>query len=302
MNDIKSIEQTVAHCYSTWGTTYFNDYYGEKAPYPPVHVDLVRKVLKNYNSKTIIDAGCGPASFLRGLFRDDFTLYGFDLTPEMVAEGKRVFAEQGLNPDHLWEGSIIDEKAYIAPDGTSQYDAAVSCGVMPHIPQELDKQVFERVYSALKSGGIACIEARNELFSLFTMNRYSYSFMVERLIQPQELSKHLTENDTQSVNNALDEMQKQFMMNLPPIRKGKAGEPGYDEVLSRTHNPFELSALAQSVGFKNVHVKFYHYHAVPPMFAKFIPESFIRESVRMEDPDDWRGYFMASAFFVIGEK
>ena len=89
-------------------------------------------------------------------------------------------------------------------------------------------------------------------------------------------------------------------MELPPVRKGKESEPGYDEVLSRTHNPFILKGKFEAIGLKNVCLKFYHYHPLPPMFASNLGESYLKESLAMENPDDWRGYFMASAFFITG--
>ena len=39
--DDRNIEISVARCYSTWGETYYRDYYGVDAPYPPVHRDLI---------------------------------------------------------------------------------------------------------------------------------------------------------------------------------------------------------------------------------------------------------------------
>ena len=32
--DSNSVEKTVKDCYSTWGTSYYSEYFGEKAPYP----------------------------------------------------------------------------------------------------------------------------------------------------------------------------------------------------------------------------------------------------------------------------
>ena len=91
-------------------------------------------------------------------------------------------------------------------------------------------------------------------------------------------------------------------MDLPPIRKGKEGEPGYDEVLSRAHNPLLLSRAFSEAGFTNVRTLFYHFHCLPPMLQSRFPDFFRAESLAREDPEDWRGYFMASAFLVAGER
>jgi len=90
-------------------------------------------------------------------------------------------------------------------------------------------------------------------------------------------------------------------MDLPTIRKGKKDEPGYDEVLSRTHNPFEVKAQFERAGFKDVQTLFYHFHGFPPMFEKEAPKEFKKLSLAMEkNPNDWRGHFMASAFLITG--
>jgi hypothetical protein len=38
------------------------------------------------------------------------------------------------------------------------------------------------------------------------------------------------------------------------------------------------------------------------MFESDMPEFFRAQSLAMEDPEDWRGHFMASAFLVVGKR
>ena len=303
-NERKRIEAAVRSCYSTWGTSYYQEYYGSGAPYPPVHVELMRGLVLKSGAKSLLDAGCGPASFLRHLARDDLQLFGFDLTDEMVREGKRVFGELGLDPQRVWQGSVLDRQAYHGPLGRGfpeHFDAAVCVVVMPHVAPEHDAPVFENLREALRPGGIAIVEARNQLFSLFTLNRPSYEFIRNELVRADDLLSRSGEARPQ-LAAALEAMQSQFRMDLPPMRRGKAGEPGYDEVVSRTHNPLTLRRKFEAAGFRDARVLFYHFHAVPPLLASVFPEFFLRESLTMEDPEDWRGYFMASAFLLIGRK
>lgn len=300
---MKSYDQAVAECYSTWGKTYYDEYYGKKAPYPPVHTKMLRKLLHESGVKTLIDAGCGPASFLRDCFDFDMELYGFDLTPEMVLEGKRIFSEKKLSPERIWVGNILDQNSFTSTvDGVKNYDAVVCGGVLPHIPAEEDVCVASNIFTALKPGGVCAVEARNQLFSLFTMNRYSYEFFVNELISLEKLKKS-TNVDHEKINDLLCELRQSFHMDTPPIRKGKQDEPGYDEVLSRTHNPFTLRKIFEMTGFTDVKLMFYHFHAFPPLLEKYMPEIFLERSLDMEtNPEDWRGYFMASAFYVVGRK
>lgn len=299
----RKIEDAVKSCYATWGSTYYDEYYGSKAAYPPVHRDLLRSLLVEAGVRNVLDAGCGSASFLRELAGLDMELFGFDLTPEMVSEGRRVFAGLGLLAENLWEGSVLDPGAFRPPHGKSKktFDAAICIGVLPHIPESADSEVIDNLRDSVRKGGLVIIEARNQLFSLFTLNRYSHQFFLNELIRKNDLEKRAGEK-TSVLQGAFDNMEKYFQMDLPPVRKGKADEPGYDEVLSRTHNPLTMKQQFIDSGFKEVRLLFYHYHCLPPMFEARSPEFFRRESLAMEDPTDWRGHFMASAFLLAGKR
>lgn len=297
MNDY---EKRVQECYSTWGATYYEDYYGAGAPYPPVHREILRGLLHAHEVHSLLDAGCGPASFLRDLKELGPDRYGFDLTPGMIEEGRRIFAEQGLPPQNLWLGSVLDAAAYAPPARRDmKFDAAVCVGVLPHINEADEERVIAGLRSAVKPGGLVALEARNQFFALYTLNRYSYDFFSQELLRGGELCDR-AKQDRLSVEQVLEDMKSHFRLDLPPVRKGKDGEPGYDEVLSRAHNPLVLQRKFASGGFAGVKVLFYHYHCLPPMFGPRAPEFFRRESLAMENPEDWRGYFMASAFILCG--
>jgi 2-polyprenyl-3-methyl-5-hydroxy-6-metoxy-1,4-benzoquinol methylase len=287
----------IKSCYSTWGSSYYDDYYGKNAAYPPVHRELIRRELRESGVKTLLDAGCGPASFLRDIAGDGIELYGFDFTPEMITECRRVMGERGFAAEHFWEGSVVKASDYTR--GLRSYDAAICVGVLPHIPAEADEVVFANLRAAVRTGGTVMVEARNQLFALFTMNRYSYELIVNEMVRPSDLETSSAPGK-ESVEAIMDEMKRFYRMDLPPVRKGKEKEPGYDEVLSRTHNPIVTRERFAAAGFTNVKVLFYHYHALPPMFQGVVPELFCERSLAMENPNDWRGYFMASAFILAG--
>lgn len=301
----KTLEESIKHCYSTWGERYYSDYYESDRAYPPVHTQLVRDLLSHHGTKTVLDAGCGPASMLRDLNSPELQRFGFDLTPEMASEARRILAQQNVPADHIWEGSVLDASAFKFPGDSSpgSFDAALCFGVLPHIPVGSDAKVIAHLIGAVRSGGIVVCEARNELFSLFTLNRYSRDLFRSRLIRENELKSRVqNEADMVALEDALAQLDRHFRIDLPPVRKGYEDEPGYDEVLSRNHNPFELRLKAEQAGLIDVSVLFYHYHALPPMLEGLLPDVFRRESLALEDPNDWRGYFMASAFIVVGRK
>jgi len=290
----------LASCYSTWGQRYFDDYYGAGAPYPPVHVELVRATLAEKRPRHLLDAGCGPASCLRLLIDLVPECWGFDLTPEMVEEAKRVMAALGHTPSRFVLGSVMDPSAF-RPDGAPAdgFDAVTCVGVMTHLSESDEAVALRNLHDALSSGGVAIVEARNALFSLFTMNRYTHEFIRDRLMrvsQSRSEARAFMERAAASLASTL-------RTDLPPIRGGKAGEPGYDEIRSRTHVPFELVEAMQRTGFVDVACRFCHFHAAPPMTESMDPATFRQSSLLLEaHPQDWRGHFLASQFIVTGRR
>ncbi|KIF66072.1 hypothetical protein HY68_37710 [Streptomyces sp. AcH 505] len=267
-----------------------------------MHLDLVRRLVAERDVKRLLDAGCGPASMLRHFVEPGREVYGFDLTPEMVAEARRVLVAQGVPQDHVWDGSVAVASDFVAPDGKADYDCVLSSGVMPHIPQAIEADVIAGIRAALRPGGHAIVEARNELFSMFTLNRYSHEFFLKQLLPIDALRKHAGDRQ-EGLSAALAQVEGMFRTDLPPIRQGKADEPGYDEVLSRTHNPLLLQQQFRDGGFENVQLFYYHFHCLPPMVSGHAPQLFREVSLQMEaNPQDWRGLFMASAFFVVAQR
>lgn len=309
------LERSISTCYRSWSQSYFADYYDSESAYPPVHVEIVKRELGAHRPRTLLDAGCGPASMLRLVSDVGGQRYGFDLTPEMVVEAGRVLGEQGVPAGQVWQGSVLDSAAFRCPaDGRDRFDAALCFGVMPHIPPEADAEVLSNLLKAVEPGGLVMVEARNQLFSLFTLNRYTSSFFRDELIdapaliaamaacEPRRAGPAESGLPEQRLDAIFHDVERQFRMDLPPQRTGKDNDPGYDEVLSRTHNPFELRQLAERAGFVKVRTLFYHYHAVPPLAERHAPEAVRRASLAMEDPEDWRGHFMASAFILAARR
>jgi 2-polyprenyl-3-methyl-5-hydroxy-6-metoxy-1,4-benzoquinol methylase len=297
------VEAEVKRCYSSWGTTYYREYYGENAPYPPVHLDLVRRIVDRLDCRRLLDAGCGPASMLRHLAAPGRSLHGFDLTPEMVAEARRVMEELGTPAAHVWEGSVLRLADFIPPgESRADFDCTVCCGVLPHIPESSDTECIANIRESLRPGGHAIVEARNELFSLFTLNRYSHQLFMERLV-PVAALRAAAASERAGLDQALGQIEGLFRTDLPPVRKGKEAEPGYDEVLSRVHNPLVLRDQFLQNGFDQARLAFYHFHCLPPMVQHLAPDVYRHISLQMEEnPDDWRGLFMASAFFVVARR
>jgi len=74
--DREAVEGSVRDCYSTWSAHYYDDYYQGAGAYPPLHTDIVRGLSRAAGARTVLDAGCGPASMLRDLAEPGLERWG----------------------------------------------------------------------------------------------------------------------------------------------------------------------------------------------------------------------------------
>lgn len=259
----------------------------------PANYFRLQLLLNSFMSKgvkRVVEVGVGEGTPLVTLGKAGIETWGFDISKEMVEKSKQTFKKNGMDPGRVIWGDIQDPLTYVDILRSGQFDALMAMGVMPHI--ENDDIVLENMSKLIRPGGSVFIEFRNKLFSLFTFNRYTADFILNDLLKDVSSSiKEKVESD----------LETRLRMDVPQIREKVKGSdaPGYDAVLSKFHNPFEVVELFKRHCFNNIRLQWYHYHPAMPYLASQMPELFHRESIRLEhEQSNWRGFFLCSAFVV----
>lgn len=268
----------------------------------PADYFRLQKLINSFtanNVKKIIEVGVGEGTPLVALSKAGMDVSGFDISHKMIEQAKSNFSKNGLATEKIIFGDIQDPITYSPLLRDGQFDAMLAMGVMPHVRNE--EYVLTNMKNLVKPGGRVFIEFRNKLFSLFTFNRYTYEFIMEDLldgVSPQ-LKEIVSEN-----------LRERLWMDLPVQRL--AGEsanliennpnselPGYDAILSKFHNPFEMIELFEKIGFKEAKLHWYHYHPAMPNMSEREPHLFRDEALKLEhDNSSWRGMFLCSAFVI----
>lgn len=263
---------------------------------------LINSFIRN-NVKRVIEVGVGEGTPLVALAKAGMDTYGFDISESMVAKSKENFNQNGLDQSRIIWGDIQDPITYSSLLKHGQFDALLAMGVTPHVRN--DEFVLKNMREMIKPGGRVFIEFRNKLFSLFTFNRYTYEFILDDLLS--------------GVNPRLKEivsadLKKRLEMDKPtPRLSGESGAfiggeynedvPGYDAILSKFHNPFEVLELFKKCGFTDSQLLWYHYHPAMPFLADNDRELFRDEALKLEhDISNWKGLFLCSAFVVEAVK
>jgi len=245
--------------------------------------------------KRVIEVGVGEGTPLATLAKAGMDVFGFDLSEKMVQASQNTFKKNGLNPENIIWGDIQDPITYAELLRNGQYDALLAMGVMPHVQN--DETCLINMKALIKSGGSVFVEFRNKLFSLFTFNRYTYEFIMDDLLSG--VSSKLKDIVGADLKSRLN-------MNKPSPRNVHNEDPeapGYDAILSKFHNPFEVTRLFEKCGFKDIKLLWYHYHPAMPYLASEDEKLFRSEALKLEhDSLGWRGLFLCSAFVVEAVK
>jgi 2-polyprenyl-3-methyl-5-hydroxy-6-metoxy-1,4-benzoquinol methylase len=298
---MKDHTESVSHHYDAGAKNYHLQYDREllhdtSRDYPANYFRL-QLLLNSFIAKglkRVIEVGVGEGTPLSTLARTGMDVWGFDISEAMVQKSKERMQENKLNPEHIFWGDIQDPITYSHALRDGLFDGLMAMGVMPHV--ENDDMVIDNMATLVRPGGSVFIEFRNKLFSLFTLNRHTSDFILNDLLKG--VSPELKEVVAKDLNARL-------RMDMPPqcISVKGTDAPGYDAILSKFHNPFEVMELFEKHNFGEIKLHWYHYHPAMPFLGSTDPSLFRQEAIRLEhEPSNWRGYFLCSAFVVEAVK
>jgi 2-polyprenyl-3-methyl-5-hydroxy-6-metoxy-1,4-benzoquinol methylase len=276
------------------------DYYRQYQPdqlmsvedYPANYfrLQILLRRMESSGVSSLYEVGVGEGTPLASMAEMGFQVAGCDISPAMVELAKATFETRGFDPELISAGDVASAD-FASGLGGQTFDAAMALGVLPHVPS--DEEFLENIKAIVRPGGRVFIEFRNKLFSLFTFNRFTREFILDDLLK----------GVPDSVKAAVDaEISPRLALDLPPKRGGIDGAPGYDEILARYHNPFELCETFERNGFANPKVHWYHYHPALPKMERELGVDFRKAGFELEYEDSWRGMFLCSAGVIEAER
>ena len=272
----------------TYHEQYDPDLLWANAEYPAnlFRLQLVARLLQEAGARSVYELGTGEATPMIKLHRAlGIDVAGSDLSPEMVRLGKENLERHGLDPGLLSHVDAQDLAAVRAERSLrGESDAVIALGVIPHVT---DDAAFVRSMSLFcRPGGTLLLQFRNSMFSMFTFNRLTKEFILDELMAP------VPQEFKDAVAADLD---TRLAVDMPPVRRRDDGY-GYDEVLSRFHNPFELADVVRAEGYTDVRFHWYNYHPTYPMIrGQFEDRAYREAQIALEQEGTWRGMFLCSS-------
>ena len=255
-------------------------------------LQLVQRLLAEAGVNSLYELGVGDATPLSTIGSTGIQVAGHDISPEMVKFARANMEARGLDPalisllDAQDTGAIAAER-----EMRGQFDAVMALGVIPHVSD--DNAFVAAMDTFVRPGGRLILQFRNSMFSMFTFNRLTKEFILdELLVGVPDAIRGIVATD----------LDARLAVDKPPVRTRPTGD-GYDESLSRFHNPFELAQVVEQHGFSGVKYHWYNYHPAYPMIADQIDARAYREAqVALEHEGTWRGMFLCSAGIIEAVK
>ena len=287
----------VSEHYQASSSTYSQQYdestilTSEEYPANYFRLKRIKERVEALGLRSIYELGVGDGSPLAAMAEMGLRVGGSDLTPGMLDVARAQFEAKGFDPSVLTWGDIQDRSTLESAIATGPYDGVMALGVLPHVRDEA--VVVDNMSAFIKPGGTLFLQFRNSMLSLFSFNRLTMEFIEDELLvgQPQAIKDVVRKG-----------LEPRLAMDKPPQRTGTKDAPGYDEILAKFHNPFELADLAREHGFRDIRFHWYNYHVTPPMLADELGSTFRTAGIAMEPSTDWRGMFLCSAGVIEATK
>jgi SAM-dependent methyltransferase len=246
-------------------------------------LEIIISLLKKYKPKKIIDAGCGAGMPLIEIKKKGYNIVGYDKAKNMINEAKENLKKYGFSEDLVFYDDFENPKKI----KNSTFDCILGMGAF-YYAKNFKKTILNQK-KKLKKNGRLIFSLRNKLFDIATLNDYTKRFLDE-IYEVKKLKKSW-ENRYKKFTNGFVERKKFKLKNIDD-----------QKVYSLIHNPLTISEEISELGMKCEGVYFYHFHSLPPVFENFDQLYFRKTSWEIENPKDWRGYFLASAFVIDCKK
>ena len=250
--------------------------------YPANHFawKIVKDAAQRLAARSLVEVGVGSGNGVPHVLAEGMTFAGIDIDEGAVQATRDLLTGLDADSNAVIQADIEDAIALDALPGRGTFDLLVGLGILPHSRDE--NRALLNMASLVRPGGELYVECRNSLFSLVTFNRFTRDLIIDSMLDG--VSPATKERVSSFIEPRLD-------LNRPPVPSS-----GHD---ASYHNPFEVTKKFRALGFSDVEVIPFHYHAGMPALETADPQTFRDESLAMEHEESgWKGLFLCSAFLV----
>ena len=244
-----------------------------EGPYHANRLDMVRALTADIplQGSRCFDFGCGDGIFMAWLADQGAKILGADINQTMIEAARKRLTGRGTALVLLEQGGV-SVMAQI-PDGS--VDSVFALNVMAYLEPDEEEAFYREARRVLRAGGQMVVTHSNELFDMFTFNRYTANFFARNFAfggEPRSIAPLLTHPDR-------------------PDRQG----------FSIRENPLSYRAKLADYGFKEEQQEFAILHELPPLLTPEIDFDDINKrqypkTTGWPEREKWKLMFACSIF------
>lgn len=245
---------------------------GIDGPYHANRLKMVETLLENlsFASTRCLDFGCGDGVFAERLLADGAQVTGIDVDEAMIRAARSRLAGK-VPVTELIRGGV--EGMDLLPDAS--FDFLFALNVLAYLNTDEEELFYRHAQRLLRCGGVLIVTHSNELFDMFTLNRYTVNFFKKHFSMPG------TECDVSDLVVHPDQPER-FVFNV-------------------RENPLTYRHKLRRYGFSESRQEFAILHALPPLLTPSINFDDINSRAYLETTgwpmeEHWKLMFMCSIF------
>jgi 2-polyprenyl-3-methyl-5-hydroxy-6-metoxy-1,4-benzoquinol methylase len=192
-------------------------------PYHANRLDMVRALVQGieFSDTRCFDFGCGDGIFMEWLAVREAAVGGVDANKTMIGAATARLSELGERLLLLREGGVAAMETIDA----ASFDCVFALNVLAYLEPDEEAAFYKEARRVLRPGGQLIVTHSNELFDMFTFNKYTVAFFARHFSFGQrktDISSLLAHPDKPSRSG--------FAVRENPLNyRGKLAEHGFGE-------------------------------------------------------------------------
>jgi ubiquinone/menaquinone biosynthesis C-methylase UbiE len=255
---------------------------------------IYKEVIEDYTPKNILDIGCGGGETVLDALQLGIDVNGIEPIENLVRFGQKKIANAGFDEKKITQG----DASVISSFEDNSFDLISMLSVIPHVPMKDWFNLHSEIARVLRPGGISVIAYRNELFDLYTANRFTHEFFMSNFYSVNLYSEKLRREIYEELKKFIPHFEQ------PQIRHTEARDKSFGELVRPKTNPLVHNVYLKQFGMMSESTYFCNIHPFLPNMKLSEIEDFrsVKHKLEIEFYDKWQGYFMAAMFVSVARK
>ena len=246
-----------------------------KGNYHKHRLDVIRELIPHEllgPGQKVFDFGCGDAIHFSEFLETGARIEGVDISTEMIKLAHRRLTDGGYD-DSLVQ---VADVGYLQSIPSASLDALLSFNVLAYLTDDENKLFYQEASRIVRSGGYLVVTHSNELFDLFSLNRYTLEFFKRYLMS--DISYHAR----------LDTL------------LNSANIPENAMTYNIRENPLTYKYKLAKYGFSEVRQEFINLHVAPPPLLQ--DKKSYPGTLMISEENRWTLMFVCSTFGSVSIK